>query len=203
MLNFSKADELQIKEYILINFAVISLSELFSILLKALSFYHIRGQSLDEIILSLCTNPFFFTYILLSIPFINFTNWGKQLSLKFLLCYISSNLVFTYVFGLINSSMLITNKVILRCSLPFALIAIIGLIISFKKYNTYIFSCTLTASLTLNRLIIFFFPDIINITLSLNQYFFLEKSLQLLINSVFYFIFFIQSEDNPYYETSN
>lgn len=201
MLNFSKADILQIKEYVLINLTVISLTELFTILLAALSFYHIRGQSLDEIILSLYTNPFIITCILLSIPFINLTDWAKQLSIKFILCSISSDLVFTYVFGLINNSMVITDEVILRGALPFALIAIIGLIISLKKYNTYVFSCTLTAFLTLNRYIIFFYPDITDVTLTPNQYFFSEKSLQLLINSIFYFIYFIQSEDEPYHES--
>lgn len=199
MFKFSRVDFMQIKEYIILNLAVISFYELFSIIMGVLYFYHIRCQSLDVVIYSISKNIRVFTYIMLAIPYINLSERAKNLTIKFTLCLISADLIFSYIFGLINSSMIWTNEVIIRCGIPFALIGMLTLLITIKVYNTKIFVCGLTTFFIIGKYITYFFPEITNTSLVPYQYFWLEKTFQFLVIAIFYILYFIESEDDTHY----
>ena len=191
MFNITKTDLIQIKEFILICLTSIALSELCSIFISTLYLYHIRCEPLSEIIPIIFSRPFTISCILISLSIISLPKCLRQFSCRITLCFTTALLISNYILGYINTTMLITDSVILRCGAPIIIVSILSLFILLKKYNLFLFNFSIISFGILLRYSLFFLPELFTLLICPIQYFLIEKMFQLLIISVFYFIYYI------------
>ena len=198
MFYITKTDLIQIKEFILICLTSIALSELCSIFISTLYLYHIRCEPLSEIIPIIFSRPFTISCILISLSIISLPECLRRFSCRITLCFTTALLISNYILGYINTTMLITDSVILRCGAPIIIVAILSLLILLKKYNLFLFNFSIISFGILLRYSLFFLPELFTLLICPIQYFLIEKMFQLLIISVFYFIYYINELEESF-----
>ena len=186
-----------LKELIIVTISTISLTEIFTIFLNASYFYHIKCQSLSEVISLLCRNPTLICCILLAIPAIKLSNYSKQSLVRLTLCVITSNLLFRYLFDHMNTSLVFTDIVIIRNALPILFATVVSIKYFTKICNKVFLTYSVISIFLLLNYVLFFIQDFISINILPPQQFILKKSFQLIILYIFA-IYYLRNHKEEY-----
>lgn len=188
------------KELIILIIATISLSEIFIILLAASYHYHIRCQSLPELIPLLSRNPILIFSILLSIPTIQLPNSTKQILGRLTFCVTASHLIFQYLFDHMNTHLVFSDAVIIRNGLPILFAVVLSIRYFIETSNKLSLIYAITTIFLLINYFFFFICDFVDINILPAQHFLIKKIFQVIILSIFVFYYHTKLKEVSDYE---